>query len=169
MIREVGKPGKVIVTNLTRLLMPVIRYPAGDRAIWLEEEGPPDRKFKILGRSEEGARVGPITLYVEDVWHILEPFRDRLQIVNFQMVIDHYQQRDQMTLRIAVHGGDAELAAAKESVIATVYANRPMFPELLRQGLVHPLAVEWVSAADLEINPRTGKLKRVLDRRQEGK
>jgi phenylacetate-CoA ligase len=40
-----------------------------------------------------------------------------------------------------------------------------MFPDLLRQGLVHPLAVEWVGAAELEINPRTGKLKRVLDRR----
>ena len=65
LIREPGRPGKVILTNLTRLLMPVIRYPAGDRAMWVEPEASPCRKFALLGRSEEAARVGPVSLYYE--------------------------------------------------------------------------------------------------------
>lgn len=40
-----------------------------------------------------------------------------------------------------------------------------MYADLLQQQLVHPLQVEWVDASALVINPRTGKLKRVLDQR----
>src|SRR5262249_24337704 len=31
-----GVPGRVLVTNLFRMLMPIIRYPAGDRAEWVD-------------------------------------------------------------------------------------------------------------------------------------
>lgn len=164
-IHETGRAGKIVVTNLTRLLMPIIRYPAGDRAMWQEAPGTPDRKFKILGRSEEGARVGPMTLYVEDIWHVLEPFRSDLEIANFQMVVTHHDKKDLMTLRIAAHGSAARLAQAAEQVTAAIYASRPLYVDLLQQGLVHPLKVEWVDASALVINPRTGKLKRVLDQR----
>lgn len=166
-IREAGRAGRIVITNLTRLLMPVIRYPAGDRGMWLEDETAADRKFRILGRSEEGARVGPVTLYVEDVWHVLDPFRHILQIANFQMVVTHHAQRDQLTLKIAAHGSPQDLELTRQALADAIYEARPMFAQLLEQGLVHPLHVEWVGVADLAINPRTGKLKRVLDLRHE--
>ncbi len=164
-IEEMGRPGKVVVTNLTRLLMPIIRYPAGDRAVWLEPAGTPDRKLKLLGRSEEGARVGPMTLYVEDVLHVLEPFHKELAIANFQMLVTHHDKRDQMTLRIVAHATPEALAQAAERVKSAIYACRPMYADLQQQQLVHPLQVEWVDASALVISPRTGKLKRVLDQR----
>ena len=40
-----------------------------------------------------------------------------------------------------------------------------MFTDLLRDGLVHPLAVEWIESDDLIVNPRTGKLRRIVDNR----
>lgn len=164
-IREAGRAGRIVITNLTRLLMPVIRYPAGDRGMWLEDDGVADRKFRILGRSEEGARIGPITLYVEDIWHVLAPFHASLRIANFQMVATHEDRKDRLTLKIAAHGDAQALAQAADAVIQAVYAARPMVAQLLAQGLVHPLAVQWVDAAELDINPRTGKLRRVLDLR----
>jgi phenylacetate-CoA ligase len=52
-----------------------------------------------------------------------------------------------------------------ERVRAAVYRERPMFNDLLRDGLVHPLAIEWVEHGDLIVNPRTGKLRRIVDNR----
>ena len=40
-----------------------------------------------------------------------------------------------------------------------------MFADLVTDGLVHPLQIEWVPAQGLLTNPRTGKLRRVVDTR----
>ena len=48
--------------------MPIIRYPVGDNAVWIE----PGRKLRIIGRAEEGARVGPVTVYYDDMRLVLE-------------------------------------------------------------------------------------------------
>lgn len=166
-IEEVGREGRVVVTNLTRTLMPVIRYPAGDRAVWVDALGTPDRRFRLLGRSEEGARVGPMTLNYDDIHVILEGHHQTIGVAGFQLVVTHQDRRDLLTLRIAA-GQDREvLAPLTESIRAAVYLERPMFNDLLRDGLVHPLAIEWVQPCDLIVNQRTGKLRRVVDNRLE--
>ncbi len=47
-IEEVGQPGLVVVTKLTRRLMPFIRVPAGEWGAWREPQGAPNRKFALL-------------------------------------------------------------------------------------------------------------------------
>ncbi|WP_207892217.1 DUF4236 domain-containing protein [Streptacidiphilus pinicola] len=55
-----------------------------------------------------------------------------------------------------------------EAVRPTILGEaRPMFDEQARRGLIHPLAVEWVGAQDLTVNPRTGKLVRLIDERMD--
>ncbi len=166
-ILEEGRVGRVVVTNLTRLLMPIIRYPAGDMACWVEPPGTPDRKFRLMGRSEEGARIGPATLYVEDVRQVLGGFRDSLGAVDFQMLVDHADHRDRLTLRLASEASAATRSAVEGALTAALHAARPMLDDLLRQDMIHPLHIEWVALGALEINPRSGKLKRVIDRRHE--
>ncbi|WP_029002630.1 phenylacetate--CoA ligase family protein [Azorhizobium doebereinerae] len=166
-IEAPGQEGRVLLTNLTRLLMPIIRYPSGDRARWIDPPGTEDRRFRLLGRSDDGARIGPMTLYVEDVHHVLEPYTERAGISGFQLVVTHQGRLDRMTLRIGT-GDPAAAAAHTAQISAAIYAARPMFGELLHKDLVHPLEVEWVSGRELETNPRTGKLRRVIDRRQDG-
>ena len=56
MITKEGVKGNVVITNLTRRLMPVIRYPMGDAAEWTDYSS---RKFRLCGRSAVGVRVGP--------------------------------------------------------------------------------------------------------------
>ena len=164
-IEEVGREGRVVVTNLTRLLMPVIRYPAGDRGVWVDEPGTPDRRFRLLGRSEEGARVGPMTLNYDDIHAILVDLHQAVEVTGFQLVVTHQDRRDLLTLRIATRQGAAVPASVTETVRAAVYQGRPMFTDLLSDGLVHPLAVEWIESDDLIVNPRTGKLRRIVDNR----
>lgn len=59
-------------------------------------------------------------------------------------------------------GGREALA---EAVVAELETVRPLYPDSVRAGFVHPLSVEWARHRDLAVNPRTGKLVRVLDER----
>ncbi len=167
-IEAVGQPGKLVLTHLERRLMPIIRYPVGDRGEWIDPAGTPARRFRLLGRTEEGARVGPMSLYVDDVrqaLHELESSSSPLGLKNFQMVIEHREQRDECCLRIAVEQPLQRSAQDTQRILDKVYAARPMFGDLVQQQLVHGLKVQWVALADLHTNARTGKLLRVLDRR----
>ena len=163
-----GQPGKIVLTNLERRLMPIIRYPVGDRGEWIDAPGTPARRFRLLGRTEEGARIGPMSLYVDDVRQALNELEQSatpLGVKNFQMLVEHYDQRDACCLRIAVDQPALRTEQNRQQVLEQVYAARPMFRDLVAQQLVHELQVEWVSLADLHSNARTGKLLRVLDRR----
>ncbi|MFD9013499.1 phenylacetate--CoA ligase family protein, partial [Streptomyces sp. NPDC059552] len=53
-------------------------------------------------------------------------------------------------------------AAPVDTQLAPV---RPLYPDSVRAGFVHPLSVEWARHRDLAVNPRSGKLVRVLDER----
>lgn len=163
-IEEAGKPGKAIITQLTRRLMPIIRYPVGDLAEWVEPAGGLDRKFRILGRSEEGARIGPMTLYLEDVRTILAQFGE-LGIIDFQILVTHEDRGDKLTLRLAVPDPQRMHIEHEQAIISALYTERPMFPELVTGGKIHAPAIRWTRDDGLERNARTGKMKRIIDRR----
>lgn len=165
-ITDTGRGGRLVVTNLIRALMPIIRYPSGDRAEWVEPRllGP-DRKFRLLGRAEEGARVGSITLYYDDVRPILAPFQKPLGIVSYQLRIVHEQRKDRLSLVVAVQDPAALPGSASQSLLAALHAQRPMLQAWTNTGQIHPTRIDWVSPSQLAVNPRTGKLRRIMDER----
>ncbi|MGF1429524.1 phenylacetate--CoA ligase family protein [Kitasatospora sp. LaBMicrA B282] len=162
-IEEPGRPGRVVATDLVRRLMPMIRYPVGDLAEWVDF---PRRRFRLLGRSEEGARVGPVTVYLEDLRTLVTDADEAGRVEGVQVVLRHHDGLDQLVLRLA----DNAPAAAGRPELARTLADRlersrPMFADHVARGLIHPLAVEWVGPDGLSINPRTGKAIRLLDER----
>ncbi|WP_031070686.1 phenylacetate--CoA ligase family protein [Streptomyces sp. NRRL S-118] len=164
-VTEPGRPGRVVVTSLFRRLMPVIRYPAGDRAEWTDTAA---GHFRILGRSEEGVRVGPVSLYAQDAQDAVADADAAGRIVGTQLVVRRWKGRDGLVLRLATAPGDddpAGLEPLAKAVVTELENARPLYPDSVRAGFVHPLAVEWVRHRDLAVNPRTGKLVRVLDER----
>ncbi|MFJ3908824.1 phenylacetate--CoA ligase family protein [Streptomyces vinaceus] len=163
-IREPGRPGRVVVTQLYRRLMPVIRYPAGDRAEWTGAEG---GAFRILGRAEEGVRVGPVSLYAQDVMNAVAEADARGLVTGTQLVVRRWEGRDGLVLRLATASGHdpADLEVLAKAVVTGLDAARPLYPDSVGAGFVHPLSVEWAGHRDLVVNPRTGKLVRVLDER----
>lgn len=164
-ITVAGKPGLAVVTDLQRRLMPVIRYPVGDRAQWIEPLGTPFRKFLLLGRSEESGRVGPVTLYYEDVLSILQSFGARIGTFLLQLVLVHQGERDGLLIRIGTGVSDREKAQLSEEITRALYHSRPMYQECMEQGKIHPARVEWVDSSAMDVNPRTGKLRRIIDQR----
>ena len=167
-IDGVGQPGRLVLTNLNRRLVPIVRYPVGDRGEWLDPAGTPERRFRLLGRTEEGARVGPVTLYVDGILSMLADLHSagaHWGVQSFQLCVDHIDRRDRLTLRLAVAAPQARTEADSTRVREALYAERPMFPGLVADGVVHPLVVEWIAPSALHTNARTGKLLRVVDRR----
>ena len=169
-IHGLQQPGRLVLTNLERRLVPIIRYPVGDRGEWLDPEGTPQRRFRLLGRTEEGARIGPMTLYVDDILALLAGLQNAgadWAVQSFQLCIDHLERRDRLSLRLAVAAPHERSDADSARVRDALYAERHMFPGLVDEGVVHPLVVEWIAPSALLTNARTGKLLRVVDRRHD--
>ncbi len=166
-ITEPNKPGKVLLTSLIRGYMPIIRYPVGDRAIWTEEasESNLDRKFLILGRSEEAARVGPVSVYYEDMRSFLDGLELDFQVTGFQLLISHSELKDKLTVRIACPEKPADTKIIDQFIADSFGRERKMFAEASADNKIHPLHIDWVEPSAFEINPRTGKLRRVIDNR----
>jgi phenylacetate-CoA ligase len=164
-IEGTGREGLLIATDLGRSLMPIIRYPVGDRGMWLEPKGAKDRRFLLMGRSEEAAKIGLVKLYVEDVRKILLEFRQELGAANFQMVVVHHDRLDGLVLRIASGGAAKPDGVLAERIIGAIHAVRPLYEQFVREALVHAMKIEWVGMERLETNPRTGKMRKVIDRR----
>ena len=164
-IDEAGQPGKIVFTNLTRRLMPTLRYPTGDRGQWLDPAGTLERKFLLLGRSEEAARLASFNVPVAEVATLLAPHRERFDIRHFQLVVTQQNLRDQLTVRLVSELAPAEREAAAAEIIGTFLKQKPVLGEMVARGVVSPVLVEWVGMADLEVNARTGKARSVVDRR----
>ncbi|WP_189958302.1 phenylacetate--CoA ligase family protein [Streptomyces alanosinicus] len=157
-----GVPGRLVVTDLRRRLMPVLRYPAGDRAEWVDRDA---GVFRILGRAEEGVRVGPVSLHTEDVHAVVTAADTHGEVTGLQLVVRRREGRDGLVLRLAIADPRQAPSALTESVTASVLAARPFYATATASGHVNPLAVEWVRHQDLAVNSRSGKLIRVVDER----
>lgn len=156
-------PGKLYLTNLTRKLMPMIRYPVGDKAYWLSSKTKEKyRKLKILGRTEEGARIGPATVYYDDISVLLAKYHHDFQIKGLQLVTSHFDHKDQLEIKIA---SSFKESIDKEVLKAEIEKERGFLKSLVLEKQIHPLKISIVDMEQLEINKRTGKLKRVIDNR----
>ncbi|MFD7578926.1 phenylacetate--CoA ligase family protein [Kitasatospora sp. NPDC059817] len=156
-----GTPGRVVVTNLFRTLMPILRYPTGDRAEWTDARC---RRFRLLGRSTEGARVGTVAMPTEEIRAVLLAADPERHITGMQLVQRRWAGRDGLILRLG-YTGQRPAPELADRLVEAVYTARPLYPDEVALGSIHDLAVEWVPRSELVTNPRTGKLQQVLDER----
>jgi phenylacetate-CoA ligase len=163
LITEPDRPGKVVITNLIRVLLPIIRYPVGDRAMWIDPPGASKRRFRLLGRSGEAARLASENIYYDDLRSMLDKFRSQLGISNYQIVLSRRDGIDLMTLRIAATAAKDTLAKETAAVVEEIYQSRPGIRDLVKVRRSLPPEIEWVNASELYLNDRTGKLKRIID------
>lgn len=155
--------GKLVYTNLTRRLMPIIRYPVGDMAEWTIV----NKKYLLKGRSEEGARVGPVTINSDDLNNILAKYQYKDLIKGSQMVIKHFEKLDHLTVVLGVHSDNLNnYRDMKESFKNLFYSERKMFKDSVDKNIIHPVDIEIKQIDSLERNRRTGKMRLIIDHRQ---
>lgn len=158
-IKEAHRPGVVYITSLFKTLIPLIRYPAGDIAEYTEPEGVADRKFKILGRSNVAARASYVSLYPQDVGNVLKLCG--MDYFAYQIISIH-NIKDQFVFKIAVPNGEGY---DTEVFLKKLYEERKFLKDAIDDDSMLAPKVEWCKIEDLEYNPRTGKLKTIIDKR----
>ncbi len=159
-VAEPGVRGRVVVTNLFRTLMPIIRYPVGDLAEWVDEEC---RAFRLVGRTHEGARVANVAMsYVDVHAALLAADRDGV-MTGMQMVERRWDGKDGLILRLA--SADEPTPELDQRLTEATYRARPLYREQADEGHIHPLRIEWVRPGGLATHARTGKLIQVVDER----
>jgi|GEM_PF-268001 len=173
-IRVPGKTGRLIYTNLARTVMPIIRYPVGDMAKWII----PGEEFVIKGRSGEGVRLGPVSILLEELRSVLfsasvQKFLGQNSILGQQWIVDRglnpytHISSDSLMLKLAL---TAKLASEGRNQLEgllrqELHQSRSMFKECVSKGLISDLALDLCTFEELEKNPRTGKMKMIIDRR----
>ena len=155
-----GQPGEIVATNLERRLMPVVRYRTGDLGRWVEKTtclcGFGGRTFELLGRCDDLLVIGGINLLPADV----APGVGRLPVSpNFQIIARLVHGREQLTLRL-----EADAPVSDEIVRQALVEGSYKLEEALREGWLS-LHFEWYKPGQLPRNPRTGKIKVVVDER----
>ncbi|MBI6547795.1 phenylacetate--CoA ligase family protein [Xenorhabdus lircayensis] len=151
-----GHCGLLVVTNLQRQLMPVIRYPTGDLACWCEPEQP-HRKFALQGRANQGYRIrfGTLSLFPDD---LAAQLSQHIELLAWQLELSQQTGQDKIRL----------LVASLQTVDISKIRHRVLtaFPNLAKDG-VHQNMLEIVQTNidGMYTHPRSGKLQRVVDLR----
>lgn len=162
--REPGVKGSLVVTNLDRTLMPVVRYPSGDTGEWVDYE---NGLFRVLGRDQTAIRLGPVSI---DFAHLRDAVSAALgpekAVAGIQAVVSREAAKDKLTVLVAYQPEDVDESRDLASgVAAELGTARPMFQEHVDLDLINPLAVLFVKLGDLTMNERSGKSMQVIDQR----
>lgn len=162
-IEECDRTGRLLITNLTRRLMPLIRYPVGDLACWREPAGAAMRKFALLGRSasSQRVRVSSLTLLIEDIAGIVQRITAR---DDWQLVISQSASVDILCLKWVPDVLSPETAQTNATLHRALIEQYPLIAQLCIDDQLELQVADCVPD-ELTRHPRSGKHQRIVDQR----
>lgn len=163
-----GEIGELIVTGLNKKHMPIIRYRVGDLGRWVDRPCACGRKeplFEILGRCDDRIHAGGAHIFVADVQNAVGKVPGLT--FNFQVVIEKKGHRDALTVR--VEAGEAGLlksaSAVRDNLWEQLQSHCEDLKESVKMGWLERPGIEILRPGAIERVQRTGKIRRVIDRR----
>lgn len=162
-IEECDRTGRLVVTNLARRLMPLLRYPVGDLACWREPGATPRRKFALKGRSaySQRIRVGVMSLFPAEISEIVERIANSSQ---WQLLIENTGYTDILSVKWVPGPQQQSVEPMLRALQEALVMQYPDIDDLSRDGLLE-LRVLPCAVTDLSLHPRSGKQPRILDLR----
>ena len=169
---ETGRPaegrgvGELVVTVLHKRHMPIIRFRTGDLGRWLPDPCPcgrGDRRFEILGRCDDRVHAGGAHIFVNDIGRAVAAVPGLS--LNFQVEVSAGKGGDRFKLRVETKDGAAPRPGQAEKLLAAIREHC--------EDMTYSLDMKWLQTPEIEILPpgaiervrRTGKIRRVIDRR----
>jgi phenylacetate-CoA ligase len=155
---QTGKPaseGELVITNLGRIGMPVIRYRTGDRVSIDDRPCACGRRFRrllggVIGRIDEALLVRGVVVFPSALENVIRGFPE---IGEFAVDVRRPRELDELAIRVEVTAGDSTgVAAALTVEIHNSIGLRPT---------VEPVAPGRLPRFEL-------KAKRFTDHRREG-
>jgi len=162
-----GEIGEIVVTNLSRRLMPVIRFKTGDlgRKIITKEACPCGNKsfiFELLGRCDDILVIGGMNLQYDDISRAIAKV-DGLSSI-FQLTADKYGHKELLTITIE-SCSDISITEKSEILKEILKEEAENIFFSIEKGLIS-LNINIVPAGSIKRIPRTGKIKRIIDKRR---
>lgn len=158
--QENGVEGSLVITNLLRRLMPVVRYPTGDRVEWV---GYKAGIFRLLARDSHSLCLGPVSIDVQDIRKIVPAALSGIKIVALQAAILRQGANDLLQFRIDAEPTDEK--ATELLIRARLYEERPMLAEHVLLGYIAEPVVRFMSISEMKVNDAMGKLPQGVDLR----
>lgn len=156
-----GQEGEVVLTNLNREAMPLIRYRTRDLASLSEPDPCPcgrcfRRLSRITGRTDDMLIIRGVNVFPSQIEHALMEVPEVGN--NFEIVLDRFENLDRLSVRVEIrretfHGEVRELQELKKRLAHAV-----------KEEIIVSAEIELLEAGTLP--PVIGKAKRVNDKRE---
>ncbi|MBI2251994.1 MAG: hypothetical protein HYU63_04505 [Armatimonadetes bacterium] len=164
---KAGEKGEIVITNLKRKLMPLIRYRTGDFGRILKEKcscGRSSLLFELLGRCDDIIRVGSVSLYFDEFSKILSAFSQLSHI--FQLQAHKTGTKDALLIKIELKNqAETNNLILKEKIKEAILQNHQELKEAVEMEWLGELEIELLAPGGIPRVRRTGKIKKVLDLR----
>lgn len=161
-----GQQGEIVVTNLARLSMPILRYRIGDVGAFLDRDcacGDPNPLFRLDGRAGEDFKIGGAFISMKAVDDCIARFTDRLSL---NAMVELEDVGGQMDFRLRVEAADPAAAEACEPALREALCEAIRELDVgQRMGFIRAVDIACVPLGSLPRNPITGKARRLNDLR----
>jgi phenylacetate-CoA ligase len=164
-ITEVGRIGRVVITNFLRVASPALRLETGDLAMWHDSPTAPNPRISLHGRLFPFALdVMGLHLCEDQVFRLLRLLEAELPLLKVQLVLKGSMETPVVIVRLAVSGDTP--APLVESCVRRAFGHAcPALAASMSAGDLPPLVVETVPLSFFEEASRR-KSRLILDLRE---
>lgn len=159
-----GKIGEIVITPLFKRSMPLIRYRIGDLGRWSLKKcrcGRNEPVFEIIGRCDDRIHAGGAHIFVWDIEKAISFFEGLA--LNFQIIVDRQNARDKIEIIIESNKEISHDMLTK--IQKKILENSHDLAQSVKMGWIDPPIIKIVPPDTIQRLERTGKIKRVVDRR----
>ena len=165
---NIGEKGEILVTNLKRLSMPIIRYQIGDLASFNTEYCPCGDKnpvFTLHGRAGEDFKLGGAYISMGVFESAVGEVAGENSIsMNHSLFLE--DTGNQMKITLKVEASDVNLAQNSSEKLKNILKEKiPEIDNGLKLNYISDFKIEFVQLGSLERSPITGKVKKLNDKR----
>ncbi len=165
---DVGEKGEILVTNLARFSMPIIKYQIGDVAYFNEEPckcGDSNPVFTLCGRAGEDFKLGGAYISMGVFEKIIGKYAGKDTIsMNYTLEIEDVDNK--MNITLFIEAGNENLAMKHfDSIKDDIKKSIPEVEKGVEIGFIKSFEIKFVNLGTLERSPITGKIKKLKDKR----
>ncbi len=160
--------GEILVTNLARFSMPIIKYRIGDLAFFNKNQckcGDPNPIFTLCGRAGEDFKLGGAYISMGVFEKIIGKYAG-VGTISMNYCLEIEDENNKMNITLFIEAGDCNSAIKYyDSIIEDIKKAIPEVEKGIEIGFIKSFKINFVNLGELERSPITGKIKKLKDKR----